>query len=274
MPLFRCLLSCVLAVVLASCATEPRGKDASPQNGLNISLEDTVAHAAGIYLVARDSSYGPMRYIIVDVWRHEPSLGAAPTHGAEFSSDPRGQFGTAAVAFVFRPSLVLPNGHTLARRIVPITDGYLQALNVTLPELKERVATTPYTAQVSIANAASSSSLAPEMIDAAVSAQLGGGVVSTTVPRDERPRATIRPRLISSVPPTYPFALRRAGVQGQAIVDVLIGTDGSVKEAHSIRATDPLFGAAAEAAVQQWRYEAPPEETRLQVPVVFTLNER
>jgi TonB family protein len=272
MPRFRCLLSCALAIVFASCATEPVGKDASAQNGPNISLEETVAQAAGIYLVALDHSYGPMRYIIVDVWRHVPALGATPAHGAEFSSDPRGQYGTSAVAFVFRPSLVLPNGHRLGRRIVPITDGYLQALNVTLPELKKRIATTPYAEQV--AGGASSSNLAPEVIEAAVNAQLGGGTTIPTAPSDGQPRSIVRPRLVSSVPPVYPFVLRRAGVQGQAVVDVIVGADGGVREAHAVRATDPLFGAAAENAVRQWRYTPGPEEIRFQVPVLFTLGER
>jgi TonB family protein len=271
MSLFRCLLSCALAVVLASCATEPTtGKDTLPPNGPNISLDETVAHAAGIYLVALDHTYGPMRYIIVDVWRHVPALGAAPTRGAEFSSDPRGQFGTAAVAFVFRPSFVLPNGHSLGRRIVPITDGYLQALNLTLPELKKRVATTPYTPQVSTESEESSSRITPETIDAAVNAELPGG---RTTPRAANSPSLPPPRVVSTVPPLYPFSLRREHREGQAVVAVIVATDGTVKEAHAVKATHPLFAAAAEQAVRQWRYEPRAIESRLQVPVMFTLRE-
>jgi TonB family protein len=273
MPLFRCLLCCALALVLASCATEPAGKDASAQNGPNISLDETVAQAAGIYLVALDRSYGSTRYIIVDVWRHLPALGATPAHGAEFSSDPRGEYGTAAVAFIFRPALVLPNGHHMARRIVPITNGYLQALSVTLPELKKRVATTPYIAQMSVTSGVSSSSLAPEVIEAAVNAQLGGGTTTPAAPSDAPPRSTVRPRLISSVPPVYPLALRREHVEGQAVIDVIVAPDGRVTEARALRATHPLFAVAATEAVRQWRYEPRAIETRIQVPVLFTLRE-
>lgn len=89
------------------------------------------------------------------------------------------------------------------------------------------------------------------------------------------------PRAIPSAmaKPRYPLELRRAGVHGEGVVDFIVGTDGVVRDAVVVRATDVRFGDAALQAVVQWRFE--PAEVngvrvncRMQVPIVFTLDAR
>ena len=77
--------------------------------------------------------------------------------------------------------------------------------------------------------------------------------------------------------PVYPAHLRRNGVRGQAVVDFIVGPDGNVYNAFSVRETDPAFGAAAVEAVSKWKFRPGKIAdrvvwTHMQVPVVFSLN--
>ncbi len=77
--------------------------------------------------------------------------------------------------------------------------------------------------------------------------------------------------------PQYPFALRRGGVAGEAVVDFIVDTNGDVRNAYAIRATHADFGKAAVAAVEQWKFKPGRKggrdvNTHMQVPIVFTLN--
>lgn len=81
------------------------------------------------------------------------------------------------------------------------------------------------------------------------------------------------PRLLQQVEPDYPDEARRAGVAGLVTLDVVIGTDGRVRQATVIRSI-PALDAAALAAVRRWEYEPPrvngrPEVVILTVTVVF-----
>ncbi len=74
--------------------------------------------------------------------------------------------------------------------------------------------------------------------------------------------------------PEYPPELRLAGVEGYAIVDFIVGTDGAVKGAFVAKASDERFGPAALEAVQKWKF-TPGElkgavvECHMQVPIRF-----
>lgn len=87
----------------------------------------------------------------------------------------------------------------------------------------------------------------------------------------QQPIARIR------ISPQYPFELRRGGVQGEAIVDFVVASDGTVANAKAVRATRPQFGDAAVAAVQHWHFrpalvDGSPVSCHMQIPIVFTLN--
>jgi TonB family protein len=77
--------------------------------------------------------------------------------------------------------------------------------------------------------------------------------------------------------PQYPLSLRRAGIQGEALVEFLVLPDGNVGEAAVLRATDVRFGNAAVECVKHWHFDpalvdGKPVTCRMQVPIEFTLQ--
>ncbi len=89
----------------------------------------------------------------------------------------------------------------------------------------------------------------------------------------------VRPVAVFQARPQYPAELRRKGIRGEAVVDFIVTVDGDVRNASVLRATHPEIGDAALAAVAQWKFKpgmlrGRVVNTHMQVPVVFTLNER
>jgi TonB family protein len=76
------------------------------------------------------------------------------------------------------------------------------------------------------------------------------------------------PRKIHDAAPVLPEAARQANVRGVVIVEITIGTDGSVVDAHVVRSI-PLLDQAALDCVRQWRFE-PVQVTGGVVPVIMT----
>jgi len=82
--------------------------------------------------------------------------------------------------------------------------------------------------------------------------------------------------LISKVMPAYPPLARTTRIQGHVILDVAIGTDGSVIEMKLVSG-HPLLAPAAMDAVRQWKYKptmlnGAPVEVQTSVDVNFTLQ--
>ena len=61
------------------------------------------------------------------------------------------------------------------------------------------------------------------------------------------------PAKIKDVRPVYPPAAREAGIAGVVILEVRIGTDGLIEEAHVVKSI-PLLDQAALDAVRQWQF--------------------
>src|SRR6478609_9959549 len=90
------------------------------------------------------------------------------------------------------------------------------------------------------------------------------------------------PRLIPPkkvVEPMYPGRERIAGIEGQAVLTLLVGADGKVAEV-DILSSQPKasFGKAARDAALQWQYEpllqdGQPTPFIVQQPVSFTFKE-
>jgi TonB family protein len=83
------------------------------------------------------------------------------------------------------------------------------------------------------------------------------------------------PRLVTRVEAVYPPAAKAANIQGAVILEIVIGTDGTVKEGRVLRSI-PLLDQAALAAVVQWKYEptllnGAPAEVIATVTIDFTL---
>jgi TonB family protein len=88
---------------------------------------------------------------------------------------------------------------------------------------------------------------------------------------DEQPIPT------RQAPPHYPDALKEAGTEGQAVIEFIIRSDGTVSDPQAVYATEPAFAEAAQSAVQQWLFKPGQRQgrgvaARMQVPMVFKLE--
>lgn len=75
--------------------------------------------------------------------------------------------------------------------------------------------------------------------------------------------------------PTYPAALLKTKVDGQAVITLWIRPQGSVRDPVVKSATDPAFGEAALAAARLWRFlprikDGHAVETKVDLPFIFT----
>lgn len=101
-------------------------------------------------------------------------------------------------------------------------------------------------------------------------------------PQPPAPKQPIRisklnpPRLLHRVEPVYPALARQAGIQGDVVLEALLGEDGRVR-AISVKSGHPALIEAARQAVAQWVY-APtylndePYPVLLEVTVRFRLD--
>jgi protein TonB len=84
------------------------------------------------------------------------------------------------------------------------------------------------------------------------------------------------PRRVKNVNPAYPEEAKAAGVSGVVIVEIRIGTEGTVVQARVSRSI-PLLDQAALDAIYEWEYEptmlnGEPVEVLMTVTVNFTLE--
>lgn len=90
-------------------------------------------------------------------------------------------------------------------------------------------------------------------------------------PQPVRVGGNIRaPQKIKDAPGVMPEAARQAGVFGMVILEIIIGTDGTVQQAKVLRSIS-LLDEAAIAAVKQWAYE-PTLLDGMPVPVIMTVT--
>jgi TonB family protein len=87
-----------------------------------------------------------------------------------------------------------------------------------------------------------------------VQASLGMKAVKPLPDGSLPPEPFVAPRRIHRVDAEYPEAARAANVKGIVIVEINVGTDGTVNKARVLRSF-PLLDDAAVAAVRQWRYD-------------------
>jgi len=78
--------------------------------------------------------------------------------------------------------------------------------------------------------------------------------------------------------PQYPFEMRRAGITGEVVVEFIVDTNGDSRNAFAVRSTQREFEQAAVQAVSKWKFRPGRKggravNTRMQVPIVFTLND-
>jgi TonB family protein len=90
----------------------------------------------------------------------------------------------------------------------------------------------------------------------------------------------VAPRLISMVTPVYPDSARRAGIEGQVNLQIVVDELGRVTEAEVLLARPAgLFDEAAVAAIRQWIFEparagGKPIKVRMGQRMEFSLGDR
>lgn len=85
-------------------------------------------------------------------------------------------------------------------------------------------------------------------------------------------RGTPQPQLVRQVSPIYPALAKQDGIEGEVVLDALVGSDGTVGSLRVVSGNS-LLAAAAVRAVRQWRYH--PSQLNghaIAVPVKITLN--
>jgi periplasmic protein TonB len=78
--------------------------------------------------------------------------------------------------------------------------------------------------------------------------------------------------------PSYPFEMRRAGINGEVIVGFIVDTNGDVRDAYVIKSSQREFEAPALQAVMKWKWKPGRKggkavNTRMQIPIVFNLTD-
>jgi protein TonB len=85
-----------------------------------------------------------------------------------------------------------------------------------------------------------------------------------------------QPKKIRDVKPAYPADARNAGIEGMVIIEAVIATDGTVKDA-TVLGSVPGLDQAALDAVREWRFmptklNGDPVEVVMTVTLNFTLK--
>ncbi len=87
----------------------------------------------------------------------------------------------------------------------------------------------------------------------------------------------IKPKVIKRVEPEYPDVARRAGLEGDVFVLLIVDEKGNVASAQVVKSTNPIFNEAALKAVKQWKFSPgyqrdKPVKVRLMQPIHFRLT--
>jgi TonB family protein len=110
-----------------------------------------------------------------------------------------------------------------------------------------------------------------------VNAQATGGDSATQTPGTLTvPAEKLVDNQLTRVSPKYPDLAKKAHVKGKVVLDVLIGKDGTMKEAHVVSGPEMLWQSSLD-AVKQWTYKpyllnGEPVEVKTTVTVTYSLK--
>lgn len=108
--------------------------------------------------------------------------------------------------------------------------------------------------QEDAARAAEAERVAAAQREAAAAAQRQAAAAAP--PPAAKPAAATALKIVSAPSPRYPPEALRAGTSGEVLVELTIGTDGSVTNARVVRATPArVFDREALNAVRRWKFE-------------------
>ena len=111
--------------------------------------------------------------------------------------------------------------------------------------------------QQDAARAAEAERTAAAQREAAAAAQREAAArTAAATPAAAKPAASTSLKVVSSPSPRYPPEALRAGTAGEVLVEITVGTDGSVTNARVVRASPPrVFDREALNAVRRWKFE-------------------
>jgi RNA polymerase sigma factor (sigma-70 family) len=77
--------------------------------------------------------------------------------------------------------------------------------------------------------------------------------------------------------PQYPAELRRQGISGRVVVELVVDNQGNVRSATTASSSDPAFAQSAIDAVSQWTFDPGQKggalvNSRVQIPIIYSLN--
>jgi protein TonB len=81
------------------------------------------------------------------------------------------------------------------------------------------------------------------------------------------------------IQPQYPFEMRRAGIEGEVVVEFIVDTNGDVRNPFIVRSTQREFETAAIQAVSKWKFRPGKKggrvvnTGRVQQLITFSINE-
>ena len=61
-------------------------------------------------------------------------------------------------------------------------------------------------------------------------------------------------KVVHLVRPEYPESAKAAGIQGDVVLEAVVGKQGEIRKLRVVKSSSPLLKQAAVYAVQQWRY--------------------
>jgi RNA polymerase sigma factor (sigma-70 family) len=99
------------------------------------------------------------------------------------------------------------------------------------------------------------------------------GEILSAAQVDRQPKLTFRAQT------TYPLELRKNAVEGQAVIEFVVDTQGKVRDAVAVSSTHPEFAAAAIEALNKSQFDPGQKggesvNTRMKIPMVFSVGKR
>ena len=92
-------------------------------------------------------------------------------------------------------------------------------------------------------------------------------VIASMVFAQSLPEAS-GPILLTFVAPAYPRVAKEKRMQGTAVTEITIGTDGKVIDVKTVSA-HPVFAGYVVLALKQWRFKPLPKESALRITTKF-----
>jgi protein TonB len=176
------------------------------------------------------------------------------------------------LAFLVLPREFVVNPYQLRRSVETI----MEALPPSLEKLAEPpAATKPVTVPVA---AASEAEVEASTVGPTTFQEVIRRTDETDVPIVPFWRVEIKPQPISIPTPTYPDLARQANVEGQTVVEALVGTDGSVADARVLKSSgnasldQSAVDAALKARFSPAKQRDQPVRVWVSIPFRFTLN--